>query len=571
MIKKIKLFLITFITIITTISFCACGDKTGNIKEEPKYKINYATDGNGTIQGESEQNLKTGEETSEVTAVPNEGYIFVKWSDEKTEAARTDTAEDKDLTLTAKFEKCKYTLTYYAIGGGWVNGELRIIQTVEYGDNAATVEAIPLDGFVFGRWSDNGSTDPVRTDINVTAEITVTAFFDIDMPISRAYDVSYLTDGNGSIEGKGYQRVTCGNDATSVTAIPNEGYEFVQWSDGVTTAERRDLNVKEPRIVTAQFKRVYKKYELNYKLGESDLNISDIKFYYGNFETVNFPVPTRDLFTFGGWYIGDAQVADITGKMTIGEELLEREEKEIYAKWTANEHYKYKILMVYVTELDATIPSVKGNGDFEVYYKMSDFDFEICKSITVQLSNYLNEMLDGLVTFEIDEYFTTVPVGNESISNDGKNNYIFANNIPEIYNTGMDKGYRSVLTTCCMNDYKYELCDCGGIATENYGCIFLESLYIDNIYNNEPLENILDLNYWRWNKILGNYLHELAHTIELQMYGSYEYHSVMNWFYKQGIYDSLIMDKLYYLNQVEIDGKKVGIPIEFWKGNWNWN
>ena len=44
-----------------------------------------------------------------------------------------------------------------------------------------------------------------------------------------------------------------GADGTLVTAVPNTGYHFVDWSDGVLTAVRTDLNVTANITVTANF------------------------------------------------------------------------------------------------------------------------------------------------------------------------------------------------------------------------------------------------------------------------------------------------------------------------------
>ena len=40
---------------------------------------------------------------------------------------------------------------------------------------------------------------------------------------------------------------------TAVTAVPNSGFRFVNWSDGVTTATRTDANVTANLSVTANF------------------------------------------------------------------------------------------------------------------------------------------------------------------------------------------------------------------------------------------------------------------------------------------------------------------------------
>ena len=556
--KKITFLILIMLISIAAICLGACAEKG--------YKISYLTDGNGTIQGEAVQKLKPDEESSTVTAVPNEGYKFVKWSDNNTEAARTDKIKDSDLAFTAIFEKCKYTVSYSATDGCYIDGEF--IQTVEYGESTSEVTAVPLYGYRFIKWSDTDSTNPVRRDV-VKSDITATAI--VEVIRTDIQFLTYQTDGNGTIDGQVYQQVVYDKNASVVTAIPNDGYEFLQWSDGVKTAERQDLNVTESKTLTAQFKRIYVRYNLDYKLGKAKTNITELIFYDNYFETVSFPVPTRELFTFGGWYIGDTQVTNTYGKMIIGKELLSKEGKEIYAKWTANENYTYKILMVYVTELDASIPKRDGSGKVDVYYKMSDFDIEICKTITVQMRTYLNDLMDGLVTFEIDEYFTTTPVGTDSISTgrtvNGESSNIFANNIPELIELGLLKQYQSSLVVFCMNDFDHEFRDSAGVAYIKYGTVYLESVYDENLINNEPIEVILDVNYWRWNKIIEPFLHELAHTIELQIDDKHDYyHDTLSWCTNHGIYDNIIPNKLYYLNQIEIDGVKVGIPIEFWKG-----
>ncbi len=55
--------------------------------------------------------------------------------------------------------------------------------------------------------------------------------------------VLYEAGEHGRVDGELFQEFPKGGDATAVVAIPDEGYEFVFWSDGVFTAERRDTDV----------------------------------------------------------------------------------------------------------------------------------------------------------------------------------------------------------------------------------------------------------------------------------------------------------------------------------------
>jgi hypothetical protein len=82
----------------------------------------------------------------------------------------------------------------------------------------------------------------------ITFDCTVMANFAIDI-----YTLTYNTDGNGTISGTTPQSVAYGSDGTAVTAMPNPGYHFVQWSDGNPSATRTDTNVQGDITVTAQF------------------------------------------------------------------------------------------------------------------------------------------------------------------------------------------------------------------------------------------------------------------------------------------------------------------------------
>jgi uncharacterized protein (TIGR02145 family) len=67
------------------------------------------------------------------------------------------------------------------------------------------------------------------------------------------YTLSYTAGDNGSILGESIQTVSHGSDGSSVEAVPDQGYEFIDWSDGLTENPRTDTNVTENISVTANF------------------------------------------------------------------------------------------------------------------------------------------------------------------------------------------------------------------------------------------------------------------------------------------------------------------------------
>ena len=140
----------------------------------------------------------------------------------------------------------EFTLSYAAETGGRIDGAA--VQKVKKGESGSSVTAVAEEGYEFAGWSD-GVTTAERRDENVTGNLTVTARFE-KIP---EFALSYASETGGRIEGETSQTVRRGGNGAAVTAVAEEGYRFVGWSDGVTTPERRDENVTENISVSARF------------------------------------------------------------------------------------------------------------------------------------------------------------------------------------------------------------------------------------------------------------------------------------------------------------------------------
>lgn len=154
-------------------------------------------------------------------------------------------------------EKISYALIYLAGENGVLEGPAS--QVVAAGGNGLPVTAVAYDGYHFAGWSD-GVTDNPRTDINVTANITVTANFAVNI-----YTLSYSAGGGGTIFGQTPQTVEHGKDGSEVAAVAKEGFSFSVWSDALTDNPRTDTNVTENIDVKANF--TINTYILNYSAG----------------------------------------------------------------------------------------------------------------------------------------------------------------------------------------------------------------------------------------------------------------------------------------------------------------
>ena len=182
---------------------------------------------------------KTVCDDSILTATPNYGYHFVQWSDGNTDNPRTIILT-QDTTFTAEFAKNEYTITTSSANPEW--GKTDGIISALYLDEV-TLTATPNYGYHFVQWSD-GNTDNPRT-ITVTGNKTYQAIF--------AKNIYSITDNSnkeqGNISGVSQAEYL---DFVTLTAVPNYGYHFTQWSDGLKD-NPRIAQITQDTTFTAEF------------------------------------------------------------------------------------------------------------------------------------------------------------------------------------------------------------------------------------------------------------------------------------------------------------------------------
>ena len=179
-------------------------------------------------------------ETITLTAIPNNSYRFVKWDDEVTDNPRT-VVVTQDSTFTAIFEPNTFTITTA------VNNE--DMGSVTKGNEYAygievTISATANAGYRFAQWSD-GNTDNPRT-VVVTQDSTFTAIFE---PNTFTITTAVNNEDMGSVT-KG-DEYAYGVEVT-ISATTNAGYRFAQWSDG-NTDNPRTITVTENKTYIAEF------------------------------------------------------------------------------------------------------------------------------------------------------------------------------------------------------------------------------------------------------------------------------------------------------------------------------
>ena len=327
-----------------------------------------------------------------------------------------------------------------------------------------------------------------------------------------------------------------------------------------------------------------KNYKLHNWYAEMGVGVPRITLTENNYSSITFPVPQREHFTFNGWYMGEDKVADENGKSLMTKQLFESDNTDITAKFTANQTFTYKILLVFVTRIDAVLPTCDKTSTIHVDYTMRDLERELCELTVIRLKEKMDDMMDGLVDFQIDGYFTTEPAVTENFRQTGYGdnklyNSLFPVDIPEVKE--MLINYDSYISVFSMDDFSYKLHNASGAAWIKYGEVNLDShLSAFSSNNNEDTimrrlkdavevfrnNNDKDRNEWiildGW---IDTIIHETAHTIELRV-NLFEFHKVSGSFRFKFDISDLEAKKYYYLKQSIAEGQNVGIPYEFWKG-----
>ena len=237
--------IMAIVTVLTSVAFFGCS-KNESKNEEPIYNLQYRAEVGGYIAGNKTQKVLRGQNGDEITAVADNEYEFVKWSDGVPDAVRRDFCVQSDLDVTAIFTPFKYEVRYCAEEGGYIEGVTT--QIIDYYSETQEVTAVPYDGYVFKEWSDGLTTDK-RIDFHIRESVIKTAVFR-----KKELSVRYFAGECGKIVGQDFQSIIYGESGTEVRAVPLIGYKFEKWSDtGSNDPVRRDVNIEDDISANAIF------------------------------------------------------------------------------------------------------------------------------------------------------------------------------------------------------------------------------------------------------------------------------------------------------------------------------
>lgn len=119
-----------------------------------RHRLNYMAGTNGRIEGEALQSRIPGADGAAVTAVPADGFGFVRWSDGSRQNPRIDTAVTSDLSVTAEFDRFVTIATFADLEKVRANPAGHFVQTADI-DASVTAQSSynsgrgwkPIEGF----------------------------------------------------------------------------------------------------------------------------------------------------------------------------------------------------------------------------------------------------------------------------------------------------------------------------------------------------------------------------------------------------------------------------------------
>ena len=256
------------------------------------YTVTFQSEGGSEVASQIRANTPAAQPDNPT----KEGHTFIGWYSGESEWD-FETPVTADLTLTAKWQINRYTITFDTAGGSEVPSI-----TQDYG-TAITPPAAPTrTGYTFAGWDRESPTTMPAGDMTITARWTVNQYTITFKPENGGEDIVITQDYGTAI--------------TPPAAPTRTGYTFAGWDKTIpTTMPAGDMTI------TAQ-------WQLNrYTITFDTAGGSEVPSITQDYGTAITPpaAPTRTGYTFAGW--------DKTIPSTMPAENM-----TITARWQVNQY-----------------------------------------------------------------------------------------------------------------------------------------------------------------------------------------------------------------------------------------
>ncbi|MFO8145750.1 MAG: ice-binding family protein [Gillisia sp.] len=204
--------------------------------------------------------------TVTVAAIPSEGYTFTSWTVDGTVVSNSSSYQfemDGNIALVANFEEVvlgnfRINLSSSPIAGGTTNGSGQFTE-----NSTVTVSALPNAGYVFVNWTEGATVVSTSSSYQfvLTENRTLVANYSKIPEDQFAVVLSASPSVGGSVNGSGSYNAETN---VTVTATPNTGYAFVNWTENgeeVSTNSSYTFELSANTTLVANFE--VRTYSLN--------------------------------------------------------------------------------------------------------------------------------------------------------------------------------------------------------------------------------------------------------------------------------------------------------------------
>ena len=292
------------------------------------YTVTFDTDGGSEV---ASQTVPYGGQAAAPAVPAKPGYTFAGW-ERNGETYDFTAPVTEDLTLTAKWTVNRYTITFDTDGGSAIAPI-----TQDYG-TAVTAPADPTrTGYTFAGWT------PAIPETMPAENLTIKAKWTVN-----TYTITYDLDG-GTAEGNPAS-YTVESGAITLAEPAKPGYTFTGWSGtDLEGADNRSVTIPAgstgDRSYTAhwQVNTVYSTLRFETRGGSA---LATLALPYGSRVDLTKYVPSREGFTFTGWYTDRELTKRVTSLTLTGSAA-------VYAGWNpftdagSGDWYYEDVLYVY--------------------------------------------------------------------------------------------------------------------------------------------------------------------------------------------------------------------------------
>ena len=281
--------ILNLLFLFSVISFTSCESEKENIT----YRIDVISGEGGTATS-SHKEIMEGWEVK-LTAIAEDNYRFVNWT---VNGKEVSTSNPYTATITAhtqfkaNFEKDNYKVIIKAGKGGTAKAspEGEILKGTK-----VTFTAIPQEGYGFANWTVNGKV--VSTSNPYIATITK----DIEIHANFITHKVVVIAGEGGTA-KTSNTIVGHNEETTLTAIPNESYQFLNWTiNGKEVSKNRTFTTR----ITANTEFVANFVKITTKINGEGV----VKTVSNTNGTITLSATPNDSYQFLNWTVNGKEVS----------------------------------------------------------------------------------------------------------------------------------------------------------------------------------------------------------------------------------------------------------------------